>query len=112
MSWVLLSCVLALLQVEAQPLPYDTGPAAAGAVYDLWAAHANSGAADESQVHLLRHAICACRGLWSACEAARMLLKHPLNVLCWARNGATEGHGWRSSSMALYCESPGSDTFM
>ncbi|BDA51105.1 probable little elongation complex subunit 2 at C-terminar half [Coccomyxa sp. Obi] len=37
-------------QVKAQPLPCDTGAAAPGAVYDLWAAHTNSGAADESQV--------------------------------------------------------------
>ncbi|CAL8466211.1 g5747 [Coccomyxa elongata] len=37
-------------QVEAQPLPCDTGAAVPGAVYDLWAAHTSSGAADESQV--------------------------------------------------------------
>ncbi|KAK9902171.1 hypothetical protein WJX75_006859 [Coccomyxa subellipsoidea] len=37
-------------QADAPPLPCDTGASAAGAVYDLWAAHTSSGAADEHQV--------------------------------------------------------------
>lgn len=44
------ACKTAMLQVEAPPLPCDTGAAAPGAVYDLWAAHVDSGATDERQV--------------------------------------------------------------